>query len=139
MSIKTYSELIALPTFEERFRYLKLTGTVGTETFGFLRPINQAFYHSKLWLSFKDRIMVRDCGCDLAVAGHEIYGSIVIHHLNPITYEDIVAGDPCLTDPENAVCTTLATHNAIHYGDDKGAVDTVPVARSPHDTCPWKR
>lgn len=103
MNIKTYSELITLPTFEERFCYLKLDGSVGKETFGFKRWLNQEFYHSDKWLRFRDEITIRDEGCDLGVPGYEIFGSILIHHLNPITYEDILNQSPCVFDPENAV------------------------------------
>ncbi len=135
--IKTYSELIEIPTFEKRYHYLKLSGTVGEDTFGFKRWINQEFYHSSEWLKFRDRIILRDAGCDLAAEGFEIYGSIIIHHINPITYEDILNQNPCIFDPNNAVCTRLSTHNAIHYGNEMFLTVT-PVERSRNDTCPWK-
>lgn len=138
MSIKTYSELIALPTFEERFRYLKLDGTVGKETFGFKRRANQEFYHSQAWRSFRSKIIIRDLGCDLGVPGFEIYGSVLIHHLNPVSYDDIVSQHSCIFDPENVICTKLSTHNAIHYGDEDLLIVS-PTGRSADDTCPWKR
>lgn len=138
MKCKTYSELIALPTFEERYQYLKLDGVVGKETFGFKRWVNQEFYHSDLWLSFRDEIIVRDDGCDLGVPGYSIYGPVLIHHLNPITYEDILQQNPCVFDPENVICTKLSTHNAIHYGDESLLIQP-PVERSRNDTCPWRK
>lgn len=136
--IKTYSELISFKTFEERFRYLKLNGMVGEETFGFKRWLNQEFYHSEEWLRFRDKIIIRDEGCDLAVDGYEIFGSVIIHHLNPISYEDILNRNPCIFDPNNVVCTKLLTHNAIHYGDEGLLVGILPERR-PNDTCPWKQ
>lgn len=138
MIIKTYSELITLPTFEERYRYLKLDGKVGEATFGFQRWVNQEFYHSDEWLRFRDEIIIRDNGCDLAVDGFEIYGSIIIHHLNPITYDDIINRNPTIFDSENVISTKLSTHNAIHYGDESKLV-LGPIERSKHDTCPWRR
>lgn len=136
--IRTYSELITIPTFEERYQYLKLSGTVGEDTFGFRRWLNQGFYHSTDWLRFRDRIILRDAGCDLASEGFEIYGSVIIHHLNPITYEDILNRNPCILDPNNVVCTKLSTHNAIHYGDET-FLAMEPAGRSRNDTCPWKK
>lgn len=136
--IRTYSELIEIPTFEERYRYLKLSGTVGEDTFGFKRWLNQEFYRSADWLRFRDRIILRDVGCDLAVEGFEIYGSVIIHHLNPITYEDILNQDPCIFDPNNVVCTKLSTHNAIHYGDETLLLNPQSV-RTKNDTCPWRQ
>lgn len=135
---RTYSELITLPTFAERFKYLKLDGSIGRETFGFKRWINQELYHSDKWLKFRDKIIIRDNGCDLGVPGYDIYGSILIHHLNPVTYEDILCQNSCVFDPENAICTRLKTHNAIHYGDDSLLIVS-PIERSPNDTCPWKK
>lgn len=136
--MKTYSELIQIPTFEERLQYLKLSGTVGQETFGFKRWLNQEFYHSKEWLNFRDRIILRDDGCDLAVKGFEIYKSIIIHHINTITYEDILNKNPCVFDPNNVVCTKLSTHNAIHYGNDALIIQSANE-RVKNDTCPWKK
>lgn len=138
MICRTYSELMTLPTFEERFQYLKLDGVIGKETFGFQRWLNQELYHSSDWLSFRDSITIRDNGCDLGVPGYEIYGSVLIHHLNPITYEDILNRSPCVFNPENVICTQLRTHNAIHYGDESLLV-TTPIQRSSNDTCPWRK
>ena len=137
MNIKTYAELSSISSFEKRFEYLKLTGTVGKETFGFKRWINQEFYHSKKWLYFRDQIIIRDNGCDLGIPGRSIYGPVYIHHLNPITYEDILEQRPCVYDPENAICTSSRTHNAIHYGDSNLLLLS-PIERVVNDTCPWK-
>ena len=138
MSIRTYSELITLPTFEERFRYLKLDGSVGAETFGFDRYLNQIFYRSQLWKDIRDHVIIRDHGCDLGVEGYEIYGKIIIHHMNPITIEDIERKSDILLDPEYLISTILNTHNAIHYGDESLLISK-PIVRSKNDTCPWKR
>ena len=138
MSVRTYTELISLPTFEERFRYLKLDGKIGEATFGFQRWLNQEFYHSSEWLSFRDDVIIRDNGCDLGIAGHEIFGPVLIHHINPITYEDIINRNPCVFDLENVICTQLKTHNAIHYGDESILI-LKPVHRSRNDTCPWRK
>ena len=138
MSVRTYTELISLPTFEERFRYLKLDGKIGEATFGFQRWVNQEFYHSSEWLSFRDDVIIRDNGCDLGIAGHEIFGPVLIHHINPITYEDIINRNPCVFDLENVICTQLKTHNAIHYGDENILI-LKPVQRSRNDTCPWRK
>ena len=137
MSIKTYSELIKLPTFEERYRYLRLSGFVGEETFGFDRYLNQVFYRSQKWKSIRDHIIVRDNGCDLAMEGHEIYGKIIIHHMNPITAKDIEHESDYLLDPEFLITTMHNTHNAIHYGDESLLI-TAPIVRTRNDTCPWR-
>lgn len=137
MSIKTYSELILLPTFEERFKYLKLNGRVGDDTFGFDRYINQNFYRSAEWKRIRDQIIIRDNGCDLALEGYEIYGRILIHHMNPITVKDVELSTEYLMNPEYLVCVTHNTHNAIHYGDEKQII-TGPIVRTKNDTCPWK-
>ena len=137
-NIKTYSELIKLPTFEERFEYLKLNGVVGKETFGYDRIFNQRFYTSREWSRIKDYVITRDYGCDLAMPGHEIYGNrIIVHHMNPITLEDIENGSDILLDPEFLITTIHMTHNAIHYGDASLLI-TAPIARSKNDTCPWQ-
>lgn len=138
MIFRTYSELILLPSFKERFRYLKLDGVVGKETFGYERWLNQELYHSAEWKRFRDQILIRDNGCDLGVEGFEIRGAAIIHHLNPISFDDILHRNPCVFDPENAVCAQLRTHNAIHYGDERLLIIT-PTERTPNDTCPWKR
>lgn len=137
MRIKNYSELITLPTFEERFEYLQLKGTVGQETFGFDRYLNQILYNSKEWKHLRNEIIVRDNGCDLALEGFDIHGRILIHHINPITIEDVIKRRETIFDPENLVCVTHNTHNAIHYGD-KSLLITGPVNRRANDTCPWK-
>lgn len=135
--IRSYSELIRIPTFEERYQYLKLCGKVAEETFGFRRWLNQEFYHSTEWLEFRNKIIIRDNGCDLSLAGFDIFGSIIIHHLNPITYEDILNRNPCVFDPDNVVSTKLSTHNAIHYGNET-LIFYTPVERTKNDTCPWR-
>ena len=137
MSIKTYSELILLPTFEERFKYLQLNGRVGDDTFGFDRYINQKFYRSAEWKRIRDYIIIRDNGCDLAVGGYEIHGRILIHHMNPITISDIKFSTEYLMNPDYLICVTHNTHNAIHYGDEKQII-TGPIVRTKNDTCPWK-
>lgn len=137
MSIKRYSELILLPTFEERYKYLQLNGVIGDETFGFDRYINQMFYRSQEWKQVRDYVIVRDNGCDLGVEGHEIRGKILIHHMNPIGIKDIQQVNKFLLDPEYLITTMLSTHNAIHYGDESLLV-TDPIERSKNDTCPWK-
>ena len=137
MSIRTYSELILLPTFEERFRYLQLNGRVGDDTFGFDRYINQKFYRSAEWKRIRDYIIIRDNGCDLAVDGYEIHGRILIHHINPITISDIKFSTEYLMNPDYLICVTHNTHNAIHYGDEKQII-TGPIVRTKNDTCPWK-
>lgn len=138
MSIRTYSELITLPTFIERFRYLQLKGHVGKETFGFDRYLNQQLYKSRKWLSSKDHVIIRDNGCDLGVEGYEIFGPITVHHMNPITIDDIIKERDWIFDPEFLISTRHNTHNAIHYGDENLLV-TAPIERSRNDTCPWKR
>ena len=137
MSIKTYSELILLPTFEERFKYLQLNGRVGDDTFGFDRYINQKFYRSAEWKRIRDLVIMRDNGCDLALEGYEIYGRILIHHMNPITVKDVELSTEYLMNPEYLICVTHNTHNAIHYGDEK-LINKGPVVRTKNDTCPWK-
>ena len=137
MSIRAYSELILLPTFEERFKYLQLNGRVGDDTFGFDRYINQNFYKSADWKRIRDQIIIRDNGCDLALEGYEIYGRILIHHMNPITAKDIGLNTEYLMNPEYLICVTHNTHNAIHYGDEKLLMKG-PVVRTKNDTCPWR-
>ena len=137
-SIRTYSELILLPTFEERYEYLRLDGRVGEETFGFDRWLNQTFYKSEEWLSMRDKIIVRDNGCDLGISGRDIYSRILIHHMNPITKEDILRRSDILLNPEYLICVTPNTHRAIHYGNSNLLIKD-PIKRRPNDTCPWKR
>ena len=139
MNIRTYSELIQIPTFEERYEYLKLGGEIGVETFGFERYLNQRFYRSKEWKALRDEIIVRDNGCDLGVIGYEIYGKIYIHHMNPITADDIRNNTEYLMNPEFLISKTHNTHNAIHYGDSDLLNAAVPVERTKNDTCPWRQ
>jgi len=134
---KTYSELITIPTFEERYEYLKLNGTVGKDTFGFARWANQVFYTSLEWRNFRRTIILRDNGCDLACGDFEIFGKIILHHITPITYDDVINRKAILMDPENLIITTMNTHNAIHYGS-KDLLKLGPVERTKNDTCPWK-
>ncbi len=136
-NIRTYSELITLPTFIERFRYLKLNGSVGMDTFGHDRYLNQILYHSEEWRRFRREVILRDNGCDLGCDGYEIHGKILIHHINPITVEDIIRRNPCIFDFENVISNSHNTHNAIHYGDESLLV-TEPIERTPYDTCPWR-
>ena len=136
-NIKTYSELITIPTFEERFEYLKLDGQVGVETFGFDRYLNQAFYKSDEWLSIRNYVITRDNGCDLGMEGYEIYGRILIHHINPITKDDIIQRSRILLDPENLITTVKRTHDAIHYGNSN-LLMKAPIERRKNDTCPWR-
>jgi hypothetical protein len=137
MKIKTFSELRRLKTFEERYAYLRLVGTVGRSTFGYDRYLNQALYKSKFWFNTRDYIIVRDCGCDLSVDGYDIHGRIIIHHMNPITIEDIELRSDLVFDPEFLICTSPNTHNAIHYGDES-LLPQLPIERRLNDTCPWR-
>lgn len=135
---RTYKELVRFGTFEERFEYLKLSGMVGQATFGSDRYLNQVLYKSPEWRSFRNGIIIRDNGCDLAFAGRDIYGDrIIIHHINPLTVEDVENRSPVIFDPENVVCVSDKTHRAIHYGDES-LLPHDPITRMPNDTCPWK-
>ena len=134
---RTYSELITIPTFEERYKYLKLDGVVGKETFGFDRYINQILYHSDEWKSFRGDIIIRDNGCDLACEGFDIHGRILIHHIDPITVVDISNRHPKVFDPNNVICVSHNTHQAIHYGDENLLI-LAPIERTKNDTCPWR-
>lgn len=135
--IRTYSELSKLKTFEERFEYLKLDGSVGKDTFGFDRYLNQMFYRSSEWKKVRNQVIVRDCGCDLGIEGREIHSRILIHHMNPITKKDIIDRSEFLLNPEYLITTYKRTHDGIHYGDI-GTTITDMVERKPNDTCPWK-
>ena len=137
-SIRTYSECIALPTFIERFNYLRLGGQVGVETFGFDRHLNQALYKSAEWKRFRRDMILRDNGMDLACDDYLIVGMLLLHHINPITADDIINRRYRIFDPENVICVSLNTHNAIHYGDEDLLVKD-PIIRTQNDTCPWKR
>ena len=136
MKVKTYKEMSRLETFEERFDYLKLNGSVGSDTFGFDRWLNQKFYRSKEWKRTRDQVIIRDNGCDLGIPGREIQGKIIIHHVNPITVEDICDITEYLMNPDYLVCTSQNTHNAIHYGD-ANLLPKDPVTRKPGDTKLW--
>nr|DAE42466.1 MAG TPA: HNH endonuclease bacteriophage, HNH Endonuclease, DNA.52A [Caudoviricetes sp.]DAF90680.1 MAG TPA: HNH endonuclease bacteriophage, HNH Endonuclease, DNA.52A [Siphoviridae sp. ctDS752] len=137
MIIRTYNELMLLPTFKERFEYLKLSGRVGEETFGFDRWINQKFYRSAEWKHIRDQVIIRDNGCDLGVEGREIYGKILIHHMNPITKKDILDRTDLLLNPMYLISVTKQTHDAIHYSDESILMND-PIVRSRNDTCPWR-
>lgn len=137
-NIKTYSEAISLPTYLERFEYLKIGGRVGAETFGHDRYINQILYRSAEWKRFRRTMIIRDNGCDLACNDREIHGLIILHHINPLTVEDVLNRDPKIFDPENVICVSLDTHNAIHYGD-ADLLLTEFTTRTKNDTCPWRR
>lgn len=145
---KTYKEVLRLPTFKERFEYLRLKGKVGKETFGWDRYFNQILYTSKEWRQFRNRIIIRDNGCDLAHPDRPIisvsnntnlqkYNKIFIHHINPLTLEEIEQRSPVIFDPENVICVSFDTHQAIHYGNDD-ILARDPIVRKPNDTCPWK-
>lgn len=140
MIIRTYSELITLPTFEERYEYLRLGGRVGEETFGFDRYLNQAFYKSDEWLSIRNYVIIRDYGCDLAIPDREIPNGvrILVHHMNPLTIDDVIHKSKYLLDPEYLICTIKNTHDAIHYGDDSILIRN-PIERRANDTCPWRK
>lgn len=136
--IKSYLELITLPTFSERYEYLKIGGRIGEETFGFDRYLNQVLYRSPEWKRFRRDIILRDNACDLGCDGYEIYGKLLVHHINPITIEDVINRNPCVFDPNNVISTSMNTHNAIHYGDIDLLISE-PIERSKYDTCPWKK
>ena len=136
-NIRTYSELITLPTFKERYRYLQLKGFVGEETFSYDRYLNQTFYRSREWKDIRDYVILRDNGCDLGIPGREIHSRILIHHMNPITKQDILNRSEFLLNPEYLISTIKVTHDAIHYGDEHLLMEE-PIARTKNDTCPWK-
>lgn len=136
-NIKTYSELIKFQTFEERFEYLKLGGKVGEETFGFDRYINQMLYKTPEWISTRNAVIVRDNGCDLGVEGYDIVGKVMVHHMNPITVDDIVNRLDYVLNPEYLISSSMMTHNAVHYGN-KDLLPQAPIERSKNDTCPWR-
>lgn len=134
---RTYSELMGIETFEDRFKYLNLVGIVGETTFGGHRYLNQILYQTEKWKSTRREIILRDNGCDLAHKDYQISGSIYIHHLNPITISDILEDRPCVFDLENLVCTTFRTHSAIHYGTET-LLPKGPIKRKKNDTCLWR-
>ena len=138
MKQRSYRELIHLDTIKDRFDYLKLTGEVGADTFGSHRFLNQRFYASRQWHDIRKQIILRDSSCDLGVLDYEIHSRPVIHHINPITIEDIENENwEKLLDPDNLITTSYNTHNAIHYGNDS-MLPRLPIERRPGDTCPWK-
>jgi hypothetical protein len=134
--IRTYSELISLPTYEDRFRYLNLVGRVGQDTFGFDRYFNQLFYRSREWKQIRNEVIARDNGCDLAIADRPIFDLAIVHHMNPISIDDIRDATEYLLNPEYLITTTKLTHDLIHYGSEPP--DNVLIERKPNDTCPWK-
>lgn len=137
---KTYTELISFPTYEERFKYLSIGGFVGSSTFGSHRYLNQLLYSSSEWKTFRRQIIIRDNGCDLAHQEHPlpVGAKLLIHHINPITADDIINRSPKIFDPENVITTVFDTHQAIHYGDDSFLRANTFVNRKPNDTCPWR-
>ncbi len=135
--IRSYTELRKLKTFEERFRYLQLDGSVGIETYGFDRWLNQVFYRCRPWQKARREVIMRDEGCDLGILDRPIPGRVLIHHMNPITQEQIEERDPIIFDPEYLITTQHRTHNAIHYSDESILIPTEPIVRKPNDTCPW--
>lgn len=137
MSIKTYSELIGFDSFIERYRYLKLGGAVGIETFGFDRYLNQALYKSSEWKRVRREVIIRDNGCDLGIDDRTIYGTIIIHHMNPITEQDIQERNPDIFNPEFLITVSIDTHNAIHYGDESLLFHEI-IERKPNDTILWR-
>lgn len=134
---RSYSELRHLTTFKERYNYLKLHGRVGAETFGYDRYINQRFYRSVEWKRVRDIVILRDNGCDLGIEGYDIHSRIYIHHMNPMSVDDIDQSNPEILDPEYLICVTFDTHQAIHFGDES-LLPQLPVERTPGDTCPWR-
>ena len=138
-TIRTYTELSKLQSFEDRFRYLKLDGVIGEETFGFDRYLNQNFYKSYEWKAIRNAVIMRDMGCDLGAEGHEIFGRILIHHMNPITMRDILDRSEIALDPEYLITVSHETHNAIHYGDESILHRYDIVERKPNDHCPWRK
>lgn len=137
-SIRTYKEMIAKHTYEERFRYLMLNGRVGEDTFGFDRYLNQKFYKSVEWKELRNKIILRDNGCDLAMKDYDIHGKIIIHHMNPISPTDLRFCTDFLLNPDYLVCVSFDTHQAIHYGDESYLNRFVCVDRKENDTCPWR-
>lgn len=135
--IRRYSELISYDNFLDRYNYLKLKGQVGLDTFGLDRYLNQTLYRSYKWRKTRDEVLIRDNGCDLGIDGYDISGKIIVHHMNPLTLEQIEDDDPIIYDPEFLICVSHITHNAIHYGDES-LLPKLPVERVPYDTCPWR-
>ena len=136
--MRTYSELIQIPTFKERYEYLRLFGEVGEDTFGFDRYVNQVFYKSAIWRKIRNEVIIRDNGCDLAHPDYPIAGKIILHHMNPVDSDDIIYQRDILLNPDFLVCVSLLTHNAIHYGSQE-LLPSDPIERKPNDTCPWRK
>lgn len=136
---KTYLELINLPTFEERFEYLKCNGRVAHETFGSHRWVNQKFYSSPEWKRIRRKVIIRDQGCDLGIEDRVIQGKLLIHHINPVSIDDLLNCNPEVFDLNNLICVSHETHEAIHYGDMSLLMPSQIVERRPGDTCPWKK
>lgn len=137
MALRSYRELKRLPTFEERYEYLHIGGLVGESTFGFERYLNQMLYNSAAWRKVRDQVIIRDNGCDLGIEDFPIHDHIMVHHMNPITVEQIEESASEIFDPEFLICCSYQTHNAIHYGD-KNLLPQLPIERRPNDMCPWK-
>ena len=135
---RTYTELVKIPDFMGRYEYLKLNGKIGEELFGYARYLNQVFYQSGRWKKVRRQVIIRDNGCDLGVEGHDIYGTIYVHHMNPINTKDIVNQTEYLMNPEYVISVRKKTHDAIHYGDETLIMEYMPIVRRPNDICPWK-
>jgi len=138
-TIKRYSDLVKLNTFEDRYNYLRLDGIVGKDTFGFDRYLNQKLYQSGEWKRVRDQVIVRDNACDLGVSNHDLYGRVYVHHMNPINVSDIEKSSDYLLNPEYLICVSMDTHNAIHYGNEGLLNKNKIVTRESNDTCPWKK
>ena len=137
-NIRTYHDLIQIPSFLERYEYLKIGGVVGETTFGYERYLNQMLYSSRKWKDARNRVLIRDDGCDMGLADYPIGDKIYVHHMNTITPEMVEENDPVLFEPEFLICVSYQTHNAIHYGD-KSLLPQEPIQREPNDTCPWRK
>lgn len=137
MALRCYRELKRLPTFQERYEYLRIGGMVGESTFGFERYLNQMLYNSAAWRKVRDQVIIRDNGCDLGIEGFQIHDHILVHHMNPITVQQVEESAAEIFDPEFLICCSYQTHNAIHYGD-KELLPQLPIERQPNDMCPWK-
>lgn len=137
-NIRTYHDLIQIPSFLERYEYLKIGGIVGETTFGYERYLNQMLYSSRKWKDARNRVLIRDDGCDMGLADYPIGDKIYVHHMNPIIPEMVEENDPVLFEPEFLICVSYQTHNAIHYGD-KSLLPQEPIQREPNDTCPWRK
>ena len=137
MLIRCYTDLIQLPTFKERYEYLRLGGIVGQDTFGFDRYLNQKFYHSQEWKQIRRDVIIRDHGRDLAMEGYELNDNVFVHHMNPILPKDLVNVPDEIMNPEYLICVSKRTHDAIHFGD-ASLLPGLPIERTPNDMCPWK-